>query len=133
MIDKYSEFKPDCFYHVYNRANGSEKIFLTNKNYVFFLKKYTQYLADIVDTYCYCLMPNHFHFLIKIKDEKELDLTIQGLKKLEASELNKLISKRFSNFFSSYTQSLNKIEGRKGSLFMKNFKHKRVTSESYLR
>lgn len=44
----------------------------------------------------------------------------------------KLISKQFSNLFSSYTQAFNKRYERKGSLFMPNFKRKEITSESYL-
>ncbi|HRP60464.1 MAG TPA: transposase, partial [Vicingus sp.] len=53
-----------CYYHIYNRANGSEKIFLNEENYLFFLQKYIEYIHPIAETYCYCLMPNHFHFLI---------------------------------------------------------------------
>jgi len=40
-------------------------------------------------------------------------------------------SKHLSNFFSSYTQSLNKQQNRVGSLFQKNFKREVVDSEEY--
>lgn len=52
---------------------------------------------------------------------------------MEKLNRNKFISKQFSNFFSSYTQSFNKVNGRKGSLFYKNFKRKRITTELYLK
>ena len=39
------------------------------------------------------------------------------------------VSKQFSNFFSSYTQSFNKVYTRKGSLFIKNFKRKPILTE----
>ncbi len=84
-------------------------------------------------------MPNHFHFLVEIKTKKELTAFFQNEKpNLELDStfpkfetLEKLISKQFSNFFSSYTQALNKQQGRKGSLFMKNFKRKKITSKEY--
>lgn len=72
MRDKYPELEPGNYYHIYNRANGSERLFLSDDNYRFFLKKYLQHIEPIVNTYCYCLMPNHFHLLVKVKSEDEL-------------------------------------------------------------
>ena len=121
--------EPDNTYHVYNRANGSEKIFQGEGNYHFFLGKYRIYISPIAHTYCYCLMPNHFHFLLRIKGE--IEIPASTFPKFQT--LEKLISKQFSNLFSSYTQAFNKQQSRKGSLFMKNFKRKRITDEKYLR
>lgn len=120
---------PDCFFHVYNRANGNENIFSSSENYRFFLKRYTDFISPIANTYCYCLMPNHFHFLIQIKSEKQLKAHSDFSK---FSTLENLISKQFSNFFSSYAQAYNKQHGRKGSLFIKKFKRKKITDEKYL-
>lgn len=120
--------EPDTFYHVYNRANGNEKVFASDDNYSFFLRQYKAYIAPVAHTYCYCLMPNHFHFLIKVKNEAELTETFPKFGTLE-----KVISKQFANFFSSYTQAFNKQQNRKGSLFMKNFKRKKIKDEKYLR
>lgn len=64
--------KTKTFYHIYNHANGFEKLFLSDENYRFFLEKYFLFISPIADTYSYCLMSNHFHFLIKVKDEKEI-------------------------------------------------------------
>ena len=147
MENKLEVLQPDAFYHIYNRANGSEKLFITDENYVFFLRKYKEYISPICHTYCYCLMPNHFHFLIQIKSQQELTLffnqktslnyndsnNADGLKAFpKFKTLEKLISKQFSNFFSCYTQALNKQQNRKGSLFMKNFKRKKVRDTPYL-
>ncbi len=121
--------EPDKFYHIYNRANGNEKIFLNDGNYKFFLQKYLKYIEPIADTFCYCLMPNHFHFLIKIKSQKELTELKDSLK-YENQE--KFCSKQFSNLFSSYTQSFNKQQNRLGGLLIKNFKRKEIKSDSYL-
>src|SRR5690554_3256688 len=125
MLNKYSDFEPDCFYHIYNRANGNEMLFLSEENYTLFLKRYTKYLSDLVDTYCYCLMPNHFHFLIKIKNEQLLK-ALPKFGTLAELQYGLVISKQFSNFFSSYTQAFNKMHSRKGTLFMKPFKRIKV-------
>ena len=135
MQQKLEVLKPDVFYHLYNRANGSEKLFITDENYLFFLRKYREYISTICHTYCYCLMPNHFHFLIQIKSEQELELFFnQTASKAfpKSKTLEKLLSKQFSNFFSCYTQAFNKQQQRKGSLFMKNFKRKKIDDKSYL-
>ena len=135
MINKTELLIPDATYHVYNRANGNEILFMTDENYHFFLAKYNQYISPIAHTYCYCLMPNHFHFLIQIKSEAELKIEfgdklkidLQGFENLEG-----LISQQFSNFFNSYVKAFNKQNNRKGSLLMHPFKRKRVTDIKYL-
>lgn len=95
-------------------------------------------------------MPNHFHLLVSIKSEEEIlkvlerqEKTLPKFKTLEelAREQNperfefleKLVSKQFSNFFSSYSQAFNKQQKRMGSLFMKNFKRKLVKDDEYLK
>ena len=117
--------EPEGTYHIFNRANGNERIFANSRNYRFFLQKYQEHLSPVLDTFCYCLMPNHFHFLIRIKNKNEIENNLEQAFP-EIAVLEKLISKRFSNFFSSYSQAFNKQQGRMGSLFMKNFKRKKV-------
>jgi len=101
---------------------------------MYFLNKYHQYISPIADTFAYCLMPNHFHFLVKIKDEEIISnlsdenpsLNPQGFKNLEG-----FISQQFSNFFNAYTKAFNKMYDRKGALFLHNFKRKEVSDENY--
>jgi putative transposase len=132
MEDKLSLMVPGGTYHLYNRANGNENIFLSDENYRFFKEKFKLYILPVAEVYCYCLMPNHFHFLLRIKSEIEID-SFFGIDKCKQYGHEKLISKQFSNFFSSYCQAFNKVNHRKGSLFMKNFKRKKVEDTSYLR
>ncbi|NOQ25658.1 MAG: hypothetical protein GQ564_09895 [Bacteroidales bacterium] len=54
----------DIIYHLYNRGNNSQKIFFNRKNYLFFLQKVRKHLFPHCDILAYCLMPNHFHFMI---------------------------------------------------------------------
>ncbi len=134
MKDKTEPLVPGATYHVYNRAHGSERLFLSAENYRYFLKRYEYFISPVAQTFCYCLMPNHFHFLLRIKPEEEIK------KRFETAEsaspkfqtLEKLLSKQFSNLFSSYTQSFNKQQGRMGGLFMDTFKRKRADSMEYL-
>lgn len=130
MQNKQAVLEPDGMYHIYNRANGSECLFVSDENYRFFLQQYQKYIEPIAVTWCYCLMPNHFHFLVRVKSKAELEATFPKFQTLEKLDL--VLSKQFSNLFSSYTQAFNKMNGRKGSLFMKNFKRKAIADSKYL-
>lgn len=131
--------QPDRIYHIYNHANGNENLFRSNANYNFFLKRYAYFIYPIAETFGYCLMPNHFHFLVKIRCEADLRThfgnkkaaIVDNILTFPKSTLEKLISKQFSNLFSSYTQSINKSIDRRGSLFIKNFRRKPVDSIEY--
>lgn len=43
MENKNATLKPDSFYHSYNRANGSELVFVRDDKYPFFLDKLKWY------------------------------------------------------------------------------------------
>lgn len=122
-------------YHIYNHANGSENIFREEENYRYFLQQYTKYLGEVVDTYAYCLLPNHFHFLVGVKKDLPGFENLEGLITQNANNqqnrsVKDQISQAFSNFFNSYTKAFNKKYKRKGSLFLKNFKRKPIQTES---
>ncbi len=126
--------EPNCFYHILNHANGSENIFREDENYRFFLEKYDLYISPVADTLAFCLMPNHFHLLVKIKELEYFKILpkFQTLEELKEDDIKKYISKQFSNLFSSYTQAYNKVYNRMGSLFIKNFKRYKIESQQYL-
>jgi REP element-mobilizing transposase RayT len=130
------------YFHIYNHANGTEKLFAEHENYLFFLRKYDQHISPVTDTFAYCLMPNHFHLLVRMKSEKELISLIESrpvfsrfeeLKTQTEKEcfLSNFLSKQFANLFSSYTQAFNRMFSRQGSLFVKNFKRTHVGDDSY--
>jgi putative transposase len=132
---------PGKYYHIYNHANGHENIFMNDGNYYYFLEKYQEYINPVANTFAYCLMPNHFHFLLKIKGENELKVlfeeklaarTLGGLQALQGFYV-KRITFQFSNFFNGYTQAFNIQQSRRGSLLRPNFKRKEVTTASYFR
>ena len=68
-------------YHIYNHANGDENLFRNNQNYLYFLKRYAHFIHPIAKTYAYCLMPNHFHVLVKIRSKEEIVATLPNFKR----------------------------------------------------
>ena len=127
------------FYHIYNHANGNEILFRNDNNYKFFLKKYEHYISPIADTFAYCLMPNHFHFLIRIKENILPDDIKFGKETSEVFKTSEVlasvnkVSNAFKNLFISYTKAYNKLYSREGSLFRPKFRRKIITSDKYLK
>jgi REP element-mobilizing transposase RayT len=135
MADSKTILEPDKFYHVYNHAVGNELLFHSDRNYLFFLKKFKTYLFNYVDVYSYCLMPNHFHFIIKVKSESDiLDVHYNQNKNetIKGGLVYEIVSRQFSNLFNSYAQAYNKENNRKGSLFLNRFKRKLISDKKYL-
>lgn len=133
----------DEIYHVFNRSVGRQLIFLSTRDYQRALRVFRFYLynkpslrfsfynrlpydqksnffnemiksaSPIVDIICFCLMPNHFHFLLK-------NLTENGIKQF------------ISNFQNSYAKYFNIKTDRTGTLFQQNFKAVRIESDEQL-
>jgi len=120
---------PNTYYHIYNHAVSDESLFRSPENYKYFLKKYVFYISPIAKTIAYCLMPNHIHFIVQIKNEKELS-KIEKI--INYYSLEDYVMKQFSNLFSSYTQAYNKVFGKRGNLFISKFKRKLIDNENYL-
>jgi REP element-mobilizing transposase RayT len=118
------------YYHIYNRGNNGIDVFLETENYYHFLRLYVKYIEPIAETFAWCLLKNHFHILVRIKEKVEIkkeDLSYN------TTEVPKIIdpSRQFSHFFNAYTQAINKRHNRTGSLFETTFERKLVTSEDY--
>jgi len=118
-------FEPGKFFHVYNRGNNKEVLFVDTENYNFFLEKVKLHLSPIAYFYAYCLMPNHFHLLVRIKEEHEIPQ-----KYIDKSYKN--LSFPFSNLFNSYTKAFNRRQNRIGKLFSQLFKKINIDSDEYL-
>ena len=72
-----------------------------------------QQTNKLVEIFCYCLMPNHFHLLLKQLEDKG-------------------ISRFLSNLQNSYTKYFNTKHERDGSLFLDQFKAVRVETDEQL-
>ena len=77
-----ARLQPDMYYHIYNRGNNRENLFVEERNYPYFLRLYAKHIEPIADTYAYCLLKNHFHLCVKIKTEEEFKTSwVSGTKK----------------------------------------------------
>jgi len=118
----------DTYYHIYNRGINREAIFFEEKNYAYFVKLYEKYIDPLVHTYAFCLLKNHFHFLLKIKTQDEIYLESQSNINVE----EKLLSQKFSDFFNAYARAVNIAYKRTGSLFQHPFGRVMITSDVQL-
>ena len=112
--------QPGRYYHIYNRGNNREDLFRAERNYRYFLQLYARYVHPIADTFAYCLMRNHFHLLVRIKQTSQ----VSDVSKFKPSQY-------FSNLFNAYAKAINKAYGRTGSLFEERFGRIEVTSDAY--
>ena len=112
-------------YHIYNRGNNSENIFKEERNYYYFLQKYQQYCSPIFETYAYALLRNHFHLLVRVKE----NVVVQ--RQDGKGEIELQASKQLSHFFNCYTQSINKAFHRHGKLFEEPFRRIQVNNDDY--
>lgn len=135
------------YYHIYNRGNNREDLFLTPENYRHFLKLYTKYISVVADTFAWVLMKNHFHLLIRVKEEEEIgyykllkpDRSSDSVRFQTTTDNNGFNPKKpdptrhFSHLFNAYAKYFNILFNRTGCLFQRPFKRLEITSEDYLK
>ena len=136
----------DTYYHIYNRGNNGENIFIQERNYEHFLNLHFKYIEPIAETFAYCLLRNHFHMLVRVKSEEEIKETLKvstanqhsikqgNLAGKGASQSRKPLgsnyaSKKFSDLFNAYAKAINKAYTRTGSLFEHPFGRVPVTTD----
>jgi len=100
-------------------------IFFSSKNYLYLLQKIRNEWSAHCDIYCYCLMPNHFHFMLQPTPEGCKQITLKE-KTTHLQNLSKTIGKTLS----SYTQAINIQNNTTGNLFQKKTKAKCLTEQS---
>ncbi len=114
MARRKVQFAVGEYYHIYNRGCDKGKIFLADENYDFLLRLLEVRVREFHTTViAYCLMPNHYHFLLRQDNDKSAGAMIQSL-------------------FNSYTKAFNSMYGRTGTLFEGPFKAIHVDKEHYL-
>lgn len=113
------KFIPGLIYHIYKRGNNKQKIFFNERNYQYFREKLVIHVADHCDLLAYCLMPNHFHLMIRATEK-----TILVPEKNKISKT--VLSDGIRVLLSSYSRAINIQENRTGSLFTQNTNAKLV-------
>jgi putative transposase len=100
-------------YHVIQRGNNRNPIFFNDKDYLFFLKVLKEAKAKHpCFLYAYCLMPNHFHFIL------------EPLEKDNISFLMKFLGAKYVHY-------INRTYGRSGTLWEGRFRCSLIDEESY--
>jgi len=110
----------DYIYHIYNRGNNRNPIFFSRDNYQYFIRKIKKDIVPVCEILAYCLLPNHFHFLVVATKNSIIPYRTFTGKELEVQTL----PKKIGLMLSSYTQGINKQLNRTGSLFQPKTKAK---------
>ncbi|MBN2146163.1 MAG: transposase [Anaerolineales bacterium] len=114
MPQKRPAFFPGGFYHIYNRGSHRASIFREPDNYHFALRRIKKYLIELnLTLIAYCLMPNHFHFLIRQNGDQPAGMLVQRA-------------------FNSYSKAYNKRYQHSGTLFEGNYRVKAVVQTTHL-
>jgi len=136
-VDTVQPMKRGEYYHVYNRGNNKETIFKESINYDYFLSLWSKYIDPIAETLCYNLLPNHFHFFIRLYTDEEIEARIAKIQNPSPKQLKafkRLLKKseiHFSDLFNAYAKAINKKYCRSGSLFQKKFRRKVIDNQFY--
>jgi putative transposase len=127
MPRRQTPFAPDVYYHFYNRGNNRQIVFFESANYLYFLGGIKKYLVPFVQVVAYCLMPTHYHVLLRVKSQ-----TSEAPKYGETSEVSKQVSLAMQKFLISYTKAINKRFQRVGALFQGQFQAKPIQTYPHL-
>lgn len=112
----------NTLYHIYNRSINKEVLFRSHDDYLKFLGMVRTHLHERVEILCWCLMPNHFHFLVNTTSKSV------EMKKVGGLQLQ-LLQYGIKNLLSSYSKSYNHLYKRTGNLFQQKTKAKEVNSD----
>lgn len=118
-------FEPENWYNVFNHVRGNDKLFETNSDYKIFLELVLKYIKPVAEIYAYCLMPNHFHFLVRFKE-------VEIPKSFKKKDVSDYLSHQWGNVQNTYSKKKNYRTGKRGGLFCQSINRNLITSEEYL-
>ncbi len=129
------EFETGSIYHVYNKVVSDVTLFNNDEDYTSFLERYARYFSPYFETFAYCLIPNHFHFLVRVKDNLDSFIanenTNAAKKYLNGEEsLNFFLEHQLSRMLSGVAIKYNNLNNRVGPLFKQGTKRVALTTES---
>ncbi len=139
MKNRNEPLFPTFTYHLYNKAVGTENLFRSESDYSWFLSRVKKCMLPYCDILAYCLIPNHFHFLVRIRNDQEIVRNHHKICKDRQIPLPVdpspvlIIRQSLRGLFTSFAKYYNATYGRKGKLFEFSFKRITVEDESYFR
>jgi len=119
-----SPLEPGLIYHIYNRGTPGENLFQSDGQFEYFLALYARHVVPCCETLAYCLMPNHIHLAIQVRNGANLAT--------EKRNQGRRTSQVLGNLFNAYAKSINCTNKRTGSLFEHPFHRKPVLNDAYL-
>ncbi len=134
----YSQkFEEGCTYHIYNRSIEGINLFCRDTDYTDFLDRFIKYCSPYFKTYAYCLIPNHFHFLVSVREKEEIRRAVKNENTKRADDLinekctiNEFMEDQIRRYFSGASLRYNHRYKRRGPLFSERFKRLEVNSHS---
>ena len=126
MSSTREPFEPECWYHIYNHARGNDKLFDSDYDNRTFLELIKKYIVPVAEIYAYCLMSNHFHFLIRFKDVKPIN-------SFRNRNIGDYLSHQWGNVQNTYSKKKNYRSGKRGGLFCQSINRNLIDSEDYLK
>jgi len=124
------------YYHIFNRGINGEDLFIEITNYQYFLRLYSEHITPVAETFAWVLMKNHFHLLVQVSPENEIDFikpTERNKGRIFTEQKKYNPTQQFGNLFNAYTKAFNKRYNRTGSLFESPFKRLEVNNEKYFK
>lgn len=113
-MSRYVQISQNEYYHIYNRGANQESIFKSDRNNIFLLNRMKEYSKKYsITVIAYCLMPNHYHFLLRQDSELPISDFMQAV-------------------FNSYSKAFNSMYHRSGTWFEGPFRRKHIPNQEYL-
>jgi REP element-mobilizing transposase RayT len=132
-------------YHIFNKGNNDGNVFIEDEDYEYFIDLIKKYILPIADIYSWVLLKNHFHMVIRIREDIQYkwtkrtlpskELNIWDTEHIQSSNSNNKIPipvNHLRHFFNAYAHYFNLKYGRKGSLFNRPFKRVLIKDEKQL-
>ncbi len=139
-VDYWQPLLEGQIYHIYNKVGTGLLLFHDSADYDRFLSQWDKFFGRYLDTFAYCLVPNHFHFLARVK---EIDNTLRDIIKLENTQaatnfltakipFSGFLSDQFRRFGSSISLAHKVKTHRTGALFMNKMKRVGIHNDAHL-
>ncbi len=117
------QFEKGYIYHIYNQGNNRKKIFFNKENYLYFLRKIKTYITPYADIMAWCLMPNHFHLMVYVREtDISLGVSQRHTETKTTETKTRTLNASIGIMLMSYTKAFNKQNNRTGKLFREQTK-----------